>query len=129
MGLTSAWHWILVLLVLAILFGIPIAATYRENSGAKLKRRGFAVWLIGIIALGLVEDFVTFSPVAIVFGIAWLLIAYLFQQAVVRRARDAGFGKKVAYYATIPLVNIVVCVFLLVKPSKPNAENLSMATA
>src|SRR4051794_6714045 len=129
MGLTSAWHWMLVLLVLAILFGIPIIATYRENSGVKLKSSGFAIWLIGIIALGVVEDLVTFPSVAVAFSIAWLLIAYLFQRAVVRRVRDAGFGKKVAYYAIIPLVNIIVCIFLLMKPSKPDAENLSIATA
>ncbi len=70
MGTFSIWHWVIVLLVILILFGLPSLAVYRENSSERLLRIGFLKWIgiyVGIPILfsfvaGLLQQALAASP-------------------------------------------------------------------
>lgn len=122
------WSWILILIFLGFLFGLPILAIRSENSGHKLDRIGFLYWVavyfgvpVTIAAAG--EAFgaqLIASLLAFVFAIA---IIYPVYQRYVRRARDAGMGKMIAYVSVIPFVNLVTTLILLFKGSIGTAND------
>jgi len=123
MGGLSIWHWVIVFLFLFFGFGLPAIAVRNERSNIRLRRSGF-VWWVAIpmaiaftmelagAALGLVD----FIVVGIISVLA-CAYEYFFFQRVVRRARDAGLGKAIAYWSIVPIVNIGTTLFLLFKPS------------
>lgn len=130
MGTFSIWHWIIVLVAFLIIFGLPVYAVYRENSNECLSRLGFLKWfglyylgvpIVSGLALGFfgVED-KTIEGLGSLYGI---MLMYPLFQRVVRRARDAGMGKGIAYLTVIPLVNIITFLILAFKAKDAFHEN------
>lgn len=128
MGTFSIWHWFIVLVVILILFGLPILAVYRENSSERLLRIGFLKWIGIYVGIPFLFNFVAgllqvgevaVSGIAVLIG---LILVYPFYQRVVRRARDAGMGKGIAYLTIIPLVNLFTMLILLFKSSIDREE-------
>ncbi|HEY5609231.1 MAG TPA: DUF805 domain-containing protein [Alphaproteobacteria bacterium] len=121
MGSFSIWHWIILLAI----FGVPLIAVALERSDRRLSRKEFLLWVIGIVAGSAALNFVLrelFGMAGtVVWFIAFLAAAYFYQQALVRRARDAGHGKTLAYLAIIPVLNIAIMIYLLIKPSQRGA--------
>lgn len=124
-----ASQWLITLLIAAIPFGIPIWATASERTQKTLSRRDFLTWVLLLwvlipVAASIARD--AGGPIA---SLAVLVLAafllFFYQQALVRRAREAGQPKKLAYLAIVPLLNIVIALYLLVKSPGPPAEPLA----
>ena len=119
MGTFSIWHWVIVL----VFFGLPILAVYRENSSERLLRIGFLKWIGIYVGIPILFNFVArllLVEGGAVLGIALLIgliLVYPFYQRVVRRARDAGMGKGIAYLTIVPLVSLFTILILLFKSS------------
>ncbi len=115
----SIWHGVLA--VLAVI--VPLVAVYLENSGLRSSRLSLFQWLMVLYlavaaVFHLVEltiDTPTADLAALVAGIA---ATFPFFQRMVRRARDAGWGKTLPFLAAIPGVGVVVLVILLVVPTE-----------
>ena len=122
MGAFSIWHWLIVLLVLVAIFGLPLLAIIMEKTDKRTKRLPFLYWLLGYYGLSFilnlvnVDSTVGVSLMAIV-GLVMFVLLYPFMQQYVRRARDAGMGKVIAYLSIIPFVNIITTLILLFKVS------------
>ena len=118
MGTVSVWH----LLILLMVIGIPLGAVALEGSGRRDSRRTWAMWVVGYIVGAPVLSGILAALLGetggLVFLVAALVYAFLFYQALARRARDAGHGKTLAYVAVIPLLNIAITLYLLFKPSE-----------
>ena len=104
-----------------------------------MTRKGFAYWVFGLVAFYLVsgviggllevqensEDLNNFVWIGAIFSVSVVLItiavSYPFFQRIVRRARDAGMGKAIAYCSIIPGVFFFTGIFLLLKgrPKEP----------
>ncbi|MBT4934723.1 MAG: DUF805 domain-containing protein [Rhodospirillaceae bacterium] len=116
----SIWHLIIVLLLVGGMFGIPVLAIRKENTDIRLKRLQFLYWIIGgYLIIPAIFGYVmgtmqvetdTINAIGFLYGIA---VAYPVFQRIVRRARDAGKGKKIAYLSIIPFVNIVTMLMLI----------------
>ena len=120
--------FVAVLVALALLIAVPAVAVYRENSDLTMGRGAFALWVaLYVIVLPTVWNIVSKAlpslAVDAVLAVAGACIAYVFYQRVVRRARDAGKGKRIAYIGVIPLANLVVYIILMVVRSAPPGEN------
>ena len=107
---------------IVVAFGVPLLAIFRENSELTMSRGPFIAWTALLlfalpVVLGIVADALPGLATYIVLLVAGACIIYVFFQRVVRRARDAGKGKQIAYLAVIPLVGMVVLVILMVIPS------------
>ncbi len=134
MGTFSIWHWIIVLLVTAIYVGIPVVATLREDSGRTTSRGEFIAWIVGVFLLlpfggvlvgTLISTFlppIIGSAVPALLWLACIVLFYPLQQHVVRRLREAGFGKDMAYLSVIPVVNVAFFLFLAVMPPKSPSQ-------
>ena len=113
---------------LALFAAAAAVAVGRENSGLRVRRRDFAPWAgMCVFALPALASMVTASlpgaAVDAVLILAGTCITYVFQRRVVRRARDAGMGKRIAYIGAIPIVNLAVFVILLAAPTaSPGAD-------
>ena len=117
MGTFSIWHWIVILFI----FLMPVIAIATEKTDLKTTRINFLIWLFGV-SLGsavfgsiiplIVEDQGAARIVVLVFGLC--LVFPLYRQYV-RRARDSGMGKTIAYLSVIPLVNLITTLILLFK--------------
>ena len=105
---------------------IPAVAVYREDSGLAMGRRDFALWvvlylIVVVASLGVAADIESHSILLAGASFTGAAVAYMFYQRVVRRARDAGLGKGIAYVAVIPLLNLVVFFLLIMQPGVPPA--------
>ncbi|MFD2205417.1 DUF805 domain-containing protein [Kiloniella antarctica] len=129
MGTFSIFHWLIVLVVLFIIFGLPLLAVIFEKSEKRITRLVFLYWIIAyfggaffIETLGDLTGFTEIADPAI--GIFILAMSYPFYQRVVRRARDAEMSKKIAYISVIPIVYFICFLILIIKPSKepPNED-------
>lgn len=110
------------LVALVILIGVPAVAVYRENSGLTMRRWPFVLWVaLYLIVLpavfGIVAQLLPGLATDVVLVVAGAWFVYVFYQRLVRRAREAGKGKRIAYVGTIPLANLVVFVILMVTRS------------
>jgi uncharacterized membrane protein YhaH (DUF805 family) len=125
----SLWHWIILLAI----FGVPLVAVSLERSDSRISRKEFLLWVIAIVAGSAALNFVLrelFGTAGtVVWFIAFLAAAYFYQQALVRRARDAGHGKTLAYLAVIPVLNLAIMIYLLIKPSQNEATTTVGSTA
>ena len=120
MGTFSVWHWLIVLLV----FGVPVAAVATEKSGRAIPRGRYALWFLGVVAYGTVARVVAESGVlgdqggaifALVYLLGLLVLLFFYNRAVVRRLRDVGHGKGLAYAGAVPMLNLLLAVYLLVR--------------
>lgn len=118
----SIWDWLILLIILAC----PVLIVATETSGKRASRRKFAIasffWLPLIClpdVFWLFFDLRT-DIVSVAAFIARIVIAIWFYRLTVRRVRDAGHQKSVAYLACLPVVNIVFFLYLLFPGSKPD---------
>ena len=130
MGTFSIWHWIIVLIVLGVWF-IPLVAVYRENSNKIIGRLGFLKWLGIFYGIPIVSviigrlDLIEENTIDIIGGLGYLcalIFVYPFFQNVVRRSRDSGMEKLIAYLTIIPLVDIITILILVFKRTKPQSN-------
>lgn len=121
MGTFSVWHWLIVLLVL----GVPVAAVATERSGRAIPRGRYALCLLGVVAYGVVARAIVHIGVlgdhgaaifAVVYVLGLLVLLFFYNRAVVRRLRDAGHGKGLAYAGVVPVLNVLLAAYLLVRP-------------
>jgi hypothetical protein len=133
MGTFSIWHWIIVLGI----FGIPALAVWLEKSDVSLKRHQFLLRLIGVVVAAAIVGYVTgylVSPAdyaqaqGLLSILTWVLWDIFFYRWLVQRARDAGMGKAIAYWAIVPVVNVVVLLILLFKFSVDGKHNAEIET-
>lgn len=115
MGSFSIWHWAIVLLMLA--FPAIIVAT--ERSGKRANRGKFAVGLLIVLGLACLPDLlwlffnVRLEGLQGLLFLAGIALTVWFYRLIVQRARDAGHSKAVAYLACVPVVNLLICIYLL----------------
>ena len=122
------------LVALVVLVGVPAVAVYRENSDLTMRRGPFIAWVaVCVIVLpvvfGVVESALPGLATSIVLMVAIACILYVFYQRLVRRARDAGMGKRIAYIGVIPLASLVVPVILMIVRSASPGEPAQAAEA
>lgn len=108
--------------VVVVAIVVPVIAVYRENSDLTIRRGRFALWvlLFLIVAPTVVNVVMEVLPHIAVYAVLAVIggvITYFFYQRVVRRARDAGKGRRIAYIGVIPVVNLVVFVILMAVPT------------
>jgi uncharacterized membrane protein YhaH (DUF805 family) len=119
---------ILILLLLFIV--IPVAAVWTENTEKRAKRKVFGVWMVAVLALsylfGSAMPFVGRIPDPnLIFGVALFVLAglitmqVLFFRVLVRRVRDAGHRKSLAYLCLVPMANLGLILYLAFKGSAP----------
>jgi uncharacterized membrane protein YhaH (DUF805 family) len=124
MGTFSLWHWLIILLI----FSIPVAAVATESSNKTTSRRNLSFWILGIFVICNVTSFVTylvtkdgkFSNLSVF--IIFMIASFPLYQRYVRRARDAGMGKTIAYISILPVANLVCPIILLFKSSAEAIE-------
>lgn len=120
MGTFSIWHWVMVIL----LFVWPAIFVATERTHKTMTRLEFICWVLGFLLFGLAIYGlqVAIGPGASSINIFLLIvnfgIAIALYRFIVRRCRDAGHGKTLAYVAVIPLVNLVVILYLMIKGQK-----------
>ncbi len=123
----------LIALVVVVIV-VPIVAIYRENGNLTIRRGRFALWILLYLIVAptvvnvVAEILPNIAGYAIV-AIIGAVITYLFYQRVVRRARDAGKGKRIAYVGVIPVANLVVFVILMIVRSASSGEDARTADA
>lgn len=113
--------------IIVVMIAVPIVAIYRENSDLTMRRGRFALWVLLFLivaptVVNVVGEILQNIAVYAVLGAIGAVITYLFYQRVVRRARDAGKGKRIAYIGVIPVVNLVVFVILMAVPTARSGE-------
>ena len=111
---------------LVLVIAVPIVAIYRENSDLTMRRGRFALWVLLYLIVAptvanVVAEILPNIAVYVVLAVIGGIVTYLFYQRVVRRARDAGRGKRVPYIGVIPIVNVVVFVILMIVRSASSA--------
>ena len=120
--------------LIVVVIVAPIVAIYRENGNLTIRRGRFALWVLLYLIVAptvvnvVAEILPNIAGYAIV-AIVGAVVTYLFYQRVVRRARDAGKGKRIAYVGVIPIANLVVFVILMVVPSASPGEPAQAAEA
>lgn len=117
---SSIWAWLILLIILAC----PVLIVATETSGKRASRRKFAVasffWLPVICLPDVFWLFFNLRTdvISLGFFVARIVLAIWFYRLTVRRVRDAGHQKSVAYLACLPVVNIVFFLYLLFPGSK-----------
>ncbi|WP_420547461.1 DUF805 domain-containing protein [Curvivirga sp.] len=113
---------VIVIILITIIY-LPTFAVKNENSNKRTTRLNFLAWVLGYYSLPV---FIKFNELEGASGVVTILLCYLgmfvllypFMQQYVRRARDAGWGKRIAFLSTIPIVNLVTTLILLLKRSE-----------
>ena len=120
--------------LIVVVIVAPIVAIYRENGNLTIRRGRFALWILLYLIVAptvvnvvaeILPDIAGYAIVAIIGAV----VTYLFYQRVVRRARDAGKGKRIAYVGVIPIANLVVFVILMIVRSASSGEDARTADA
>jgi len=102
---------------------VAVAAVWSERSTKRLKRLPFVGWFVWLIAVWVLLSFFTWSFVIdtgqflVVLAFFLAPFAYPAYRWIVRRARDAGIGKWIAYISIVPILNIIPFAFLALKPT------------
>ncbi|WP_299374987.1 hypothetical protein [uncultured Kiloniella sp.] len=123
MGALSGFHFLILLVVFLVIFGVPITAILTENSDKTIKRRNFLYWIVGFLSVPFLISYIgeLWNVTEITDSVSLLFIligSYPFYQRMVRRARDAGMSKRIAFVSMIPIVFFVCITILVIKPSK-----------
>ncbi|WP_338183305.1 hypothetical protein [Thalassospira tepidiphila] len=113
------------LLVLIALLSVPWLMIAKENSGKVTKRLPFSVWTLVVIvivplvidyAIQLVEESLSKGLIAV---LGFVVPATFYAREVVRRARDAGHGKKLPYGVfMLPGINFLIMIYLIFASSR-----------
>ncbi len=109
-------------------------AVWSERSAKRLKRLPFVGWFVWLIVIWGLLSFLTGSFVddtdQFLVVLAFLLAAFAYPayRCVVRRARDAGLGKWIAYISIVPILNIIIFAFLALKPTSDGARTNGSAS-
>jgi uncharacterized membrane protein YhaH (DUF805 family) len=112
MGSVSIYH-ILILLVMICVVGGPMAyfGIARENSGCRVNRRTYTLTFLGLVlamvALQAVVDLI-WQPIAPAMSFIYLMVAFYLLRLTVRRLRDMGRGRGLAYLCLIPYIGLLV---------------------
>ena len=121
MGVFSIWHWLIVLLALIAVISIPVFAVISETSQIKIKRKEFLFWIAAwfgiLIVTKMLSSIIAIENFESIGGLVFYGLMYPVYQRIVRRARDAGMGKLIAYLSIIPGVNLPCFLILLFKKS------------
>ena len=119
---------------------IPIFVVAMENTDKCIGRLRFFFWTFGIaliyvVAFNLLEVIHLALPDSLYFLIMFALLVLAVCLEVMRfrrivwRARDAGWGKLVAYLSIIPVVSLICLIALLIKrplSQKPTSSDASV---
>lgn len=112
-------------LSVVLFLGILVAAVATENSDRVTSRLKFLYWVIGWIVSSIIFsgafDLILSSETGDQFDLTVPLIilagqsafSVFFYRAIVRRLRDAGHSKRLAYIAVIPILSWFIPVYLL----------------
>jgi hypothetical protein len=115
MGSASIWHWLIVLLSVAF----PVIVVATERSSKRASRSMFALGLgIVLFYAGLPDVLWLFYGFQLgdFLGLFWLIgitLTIWFYRLTVQRARDAGHSKAIAYWACVPVLNLLIYLYLL----------------
>lgn len=118
------WDLFLSLLPLILLAFVQIAVIYKENTTKVVDRKHFllifSTSLAAGVAIGLAGelDVINSRTHGVLFIVFLIIYLFYFYRAVVRRARDAGHSKSIAYLTVIPIINIIIFLYLLFAKSK-----------
>jgi len=116
------WFW---LPIVIIYFLLPIIAITTEKSDRTISRTIYLYWIIGWIAYTSirisVDRFAAPPELAffVVVGAALLVYQTWYYRLMVKRLRDAGQGKSLAYVAIIPTIDIFIAIYLLIAAPSP----------
>ena len=117
-------------LIIVAFLALPIIAIWTEKSDRRLKRgqfakRFFGLWLavivIEIVLMTTLDGQDKLVGALVTMGISICAVFPLFRW-LVQRARDTGMSKAVVYLAIIPLVNLIILVYLLLKKTARDAD-------
>lgn len=114
----SIWHWLIVLAIVASVYAPLIIAVATERSGRRASRRTYLLaFLVGMVvpvaSTMLLEGRTDDQQVFLVWLVVVVAIQAWFYRVLVRRARDAGHAKSLAYWALFPIIGFFICVYLL----------------
>ena len=118
-----------VLIIVAFL-ALPIIAIWTEKSDRRLKRGQFAKRLFGLWFAVIVLEIVLMTTLdgqdklvgaLVTMGICICAVFPIFRW-LVQRARDTGMSKAVVYLAIIPLINLIILVYLLLKKTARDTD-------
>jgi uncharacterized membrane protein YhaH (DUF805 family) len=123
MGALSGFHFLILFVIFIVIFGVPITATLTENSDKVIKRRNFLYWIVGYLSvpffISYIGEFLNIGDITDGVSLLFILVgSYPFYQRIVRRARDVGMSKRIAFVSMIPIVFFVCIAILVIKPSK-----------
>lgn len=127
MAETSILSWLLMLGVFVSYVVVPFLAVRTENSDSTTGSVTFLLWFVGgyigppvvayYLGTALGAPFVVAA-----FAVSVVTVFIVFRHFV-RRARDAGLGRNIAFIAAVPLVTIGCAVFLSLLPSVPRRDS------
>ena len=117
-------------LIIVAFLALPIIAIWTERSDRRLKRGQFAKRFFGLWFAVIVLEIVLMTTLdgqdklvgaLLTMGISICAVFPLFRW-LVQRARDTGMSKAVVYLAIIPLVNLIILIYLLLKKTARDAD-------
>lgn len=102
---------------LAAILAVAVIAVVTENSEETTGRLTFLAWSLAFMLVPSLVSAVAGTMASFVLA---LVMTYPVYQVYVRRARDAGMSKTIAYLSIVPLVSIVTSLILLFAPGVGN---------
>jgi uncharacterized membrane protein YhaH (DUF805 family) len=130
---SSIGDWLFFLAILIAIYLPSFIAVATERSGCRAGRVNylvaFVVGLVGPVGIAALLDRLigpsTDSRLFLAWVAVWLLFQIWFYRVLVRRARDAGYTRALAYSAVVPMVGLVICIYLLFPASKPSLPQVT----
>ena len=123
---STVGDWLFVLAISAGIYLPALIAVITERSSLRAGRASYLIaFLIGVVGplaiVWLLDELVSPSDGSFTFAwmAAWLVLQVWFYRVLVRRTRDAGHGRSLAYWAVAPLVGSFICIYLLFPATKP----------
>jgi hypothetical protein len=124
----SIGDWLLILAISLAICLPSFIAVVTERSDCRAGRVNylvaFVVGLVGPFGIAALLDRLNWASTDKRLFLAWVALWFVFQiwfyRVLVRRARDAGYAKALAYSAVVPMVGWAICIYLLFPASKPS---------
>ena len=122
-GMETEMETIMAIAIALTSVGIQGLCIFRERSNNTTPRNKFVIWTMGILIGTVVFQIIVLpktynsnSHLSMLLAFAIMIFFYcLFSLQMVRRARDAGMGKAIAYLWLIPVVGNLCALFLIFK--------------